>query len=153
MNIIYEVDKDSLRFIAFNPNSSYRLEELKFYVPRKSNITPFLLIRDKSEEYTVIKLSLMSKDNNYFMYMVAPDASISVENGRSVISLIGIADNSFVFSNSYPISLNFDNYQLGNQLYLIEDLSKNLILTYKQIEELTKINIEIYQEIQKEVSK
>ena len=29
----------------------------------------------------------------------------------------------------------------------IEELSKNIILTYKQIEELTKMNIEIYQNI------
>ena len=93
------------------------------------------------------------QDENYYIYTVAPEASIAIEDRTCIISIIGILDNNFVFSNSQALLLSFDNFRLGSRLHLIDELSNNLIITYKQIEELTKMNIDLYQEIKKEANK
>lgn len=153
MNIIYDIDKDNLRPISFNPYQKYQLNELKFYIPKKENITPFLLIEDSHKDREILKLIPINSDNNYYIYKVAPEASLSIEENLCTIAVIGILENNFIFSNSQTIILSFDNFQLGSKLYLIDELSKNMVLTYKQIEELTKMNVELYQEIKKEAHK
>lgn len=153
MNIIYDVDKDTLRLISFNPYQNYQLNELRFYISKEKNISPFLLIEDSHKEREILKLVPVDQDNNYYIYTVAPDASIMIEDCACVISVIGVLDNNFVFSNSQALLLSFDSFRLGSKLYLIDELSNNLIVTYKQIEELTKMNIDLYQEIKKEANK
>ena len=49
---------------------------------------------------------------------------------------------------SSSIILKYDNFVLGKQINIIENLSKQVMLMYKKIEELTKMNIEIYKEIE-----
>ena len=93
------------------------------------------------------------QDNNYIIYTVAPEASILIENGKCDIIIIGISENNLIFSNSQNLSLSFDNFQLGSQLCLIDELSRNVMTAYTQIEELTKMNIDLYQEIKKEANK
>jgi hypothetical protein len=153
MNIIYDVDKENLRLISFNPYQNYQLDELRFYISKEKNISPFLLIEDSHKDREILKLVPVNSDNNYYIYTVAPEASLSIEDNNCVISIIGIAENNFIFSNSQLISLSFDNFQLGSKLCLIDELSRNVIVTYKQIEELTKMNIDLYQEIKKEANK
>lgn len=153
MNIIYDVDKDTLRLISFNPYQSYQLNELRFYISKEKNISPFLLIEDSHKEREILKLIPIKQDENYYIYTVAPEASIAIEDRTCIISIIGILDNNFVFSNSQALLLSFDNFRLGSRLHLIDELSNNLIITYKQIEELTKMNIDLYQEIKKEANK
>ena len=153
MNIVYDVDKDTLRLISFNPYQSYQLNELKFYISKEKNISPFLLIEDSHKEREILKLIPIKQDENYYIYTVAPEASIAIEDRTCIISIIGILDNNFIFSNSQALLLSFDNFRLGSRLHLIDELSNNLIITYKQIEELTKMNIDLYQEIKKEANK
>jgi hypothetical protein len=153
MNIIYDVDKDTLRLISFNPYQNYQLNELRFYISKEKNISPFLLIEDSHKDREILKLVPVDSDKNYYIYAVAPEASLSIEDHNCIIAIIGILENNFVFSNSQLISLSFDNFQIGSKLCLIDELSKNVIVTYKQIEELTKMNIELYQEIKKEAHK
>lgn len=146
MNIIYDIDKNNLRLINFNSKKFYQLNELKFYIPKKTRITPFLLIKNSKREKEILKLTQCGSDKNYNIFNVSTEQTISIDTGDCSIALINIEDN-FTFSAFQKISLDFDDYKIGNQLYLIEELSKNIILTYKQIEELTKMNIEIYQNI------
>lgn len=146
MNIIYDIDKNNLRLISFNPNETYQLNELKFYIPKRIKITPFLLIKNSKGEKEILKLTQRGSDQSYNVFGVSVEQTIAADAGDCSIALINVEDD-FIFSNPQKISLDFDDYKIGNQLYLIEELSKNVILTYKQIEELTKMNIEIYQSI------
>lgn len=146
MNIIYDIDKNNLRLIGFDPREVYQLNELKFYIPKKTNITPFLLIKNLKEEKEILKLTQRGSEKNYNIFYVPIEQTISINKGNCSIALIDV-ESDFILSTFQTISLNFDDYKIGNQLYLIEELSKNIILTYKQIEELTKMNIEIYQNI------
>lgn len=147
MNIIYEIDKNKLRLISANPNISYQLNELRFYIPKKQNITPFLLIKDSNDNKDILRLTQIESDKNYNIYTVSTENSVTIDSAQKCsISLLNF-ENNINFSAFEDIHLSFDNYLLGNQIYLIENLSNKLMTTYKQIEELTKINIEIYQKI------
>lgn len=153
MNIVYNFDKNELKFLKFDPLNVYQLSDLKFYIPKTGNITPFLLISSK-EDKDILKLTKIQEDGNYDVYMAGVETTITIRDMECQISLFVAEDNSVKVSASHNhILLAFDNYKLGNQIYLIENLSQNLMVTYKQIEELTKMNIELYQEIQKEANK
>jgi hypothetical protein len=153
MNIIYDIKTDNLRCISFNPYNTYQLNNLRFYISKEYNIAPFLLIEDSYQNKEILKLVAIGSDSNYMIYSVAPEASVSINKGTYAISVIGILNNHFVFSNSQTLSLAFEDFQLGSKLHLIEELSRNVIVAYKQIEELTKMNIDLYQAIQKEANK
>ena len=154
MNIIYEVDRQNLRFIGLNPNTKYQLNDLNFYIPKEyKNAIPFLLIKDSKEKQDIIKLAAVGADNNYNIFSVALANSILVMAGPSVISLLLITDDTFTFSNSQFLLLDFEKYNIAHQISLIEDLSKNLITTYKKIEQLTNINIDIYENIEEVMNK
>lgn len=150
MNIIYEVEKDNLRLISFNPYQSYQLDELKFYIPKEYNeLTPFLFVQD-SKTIDAIKLSKTKEDGNYSIYSVALTNTVRAENGNVNIKIIGIWKKDFTITASAfeSIFLNFDNYNLSQQLSVMDELNYNILSTYKKMEELTQMNIEIYKNIE-----
>ncbi len=148
INIIYDIDNNDLRMISFNPNHYYQLEELVFYIPRQlKNITPFLLIKDGEDKKDILKLTQVSTDRNYIIYSVSLENSITVQKGPSAITLMLLENNLFK-SVSSSIILKYDNFTSAKQIKIIEELSKQIVLTYNKIEELTKMNIEIYKEIE-----
>lgn len=148
INIIYDVDNNDLRLISFNINQAYQLEELVFYIPRQlKNVTPFLLIKDSNDKKDILKLTQISTDRNYIIYSVSLENSIAVKEGLSAMTLMLLERNLFK-SVSSSIILKYDNFILGKQINIIENLSKQVMLMYTKIEELTKMNIEIYKEIE-----
>lgn len=148
INIIYDVDNNDLRLISFNTNQAYQLEELVFYIPRQlKNVTPFLLIKDSNDKKDILKLTQISTDRNYIIYSVSLENNIVVKEGLSAMTLM-LLERNLLKSVSSSIILKYDNFVLGKQINIIENLSKQVMLMYKKIEELTKMNIEIYKEIE-----
>ena len=138
MNIVYNFDKNELKFLKFDPLNVYQLSDLKFYIPKTGNITPFLLISSK-EDKDILKLTKIQEDGNYDVYMAGIETTITIRDMECQISLFAVEDSNVKISASHNhILLAFDDYKLGNQIYLIENLSQNLMTMYRQIEELTK---------------
>lgn len=133
--------------IGFNPNHVYNLEELTFYIPKTRNITPFLLIKD-SETKDVLKLSKNGMDKNYIIYSISINNSISTRNGSINMSLLTLEGDIIKTSSVDQINLNFDNFMIARRTAIFDEISRNLAATYQKIEELTKMNIEIYQNIE-----
>lgn len=134
--------------IGFNPNQVYNLEDLIFYFPKNKNITPFLLLKDSYETKDVLKLTKSGMDKNYIIYSVSIDSSISAKNGYVDMSILTLEDDIVKTSPKTQISLNFDNFMIAKRTYILDEISRNLASTYQKIEELTKMNIEIYQNIE-----
>lgn len=134
--------------IGFNPNQVYNLEDLVFYFPKNRNITPFLLLKDSYETKDVLKLTKCGMDKNYIIYSVSIDSGFSAKNGYIDISVLTLENDIIKTSPKTQISLNFDNFMIAKRTSLLDEVSRNLASTYQKIEELTKMNIEIYQNIE-----
>ena len=134
--------------IGFNPNQVYNLEDLIFYFPKNRNITPFLLLKDSYETKDVLKLTKNGMDKNYIIYSVSIDSDISAKNGYIDMSVLTLEDDIIKTSPKTQISLNFDNFMIAKRTAILDEVSRNLASTYQKIEELTKMNIEIYQNIE-----
>lgn len=148
MNFIYEVDDKYLRAISLNPREVYQLNDLNFYIPRKyKNLTPFLLIKDSEGNKDILRLSHNKSDKLYNIYSVDVSNTVRFQNGQFSIALLVLSNNIDV-SDAHLILLDFSNFQIGKQVSLIEGMTRNLIATYEKIERMTKMNIELYQDIE-----
>lgn len=142
------MDKQNLRLINFNPNLVYQLDELVFYIPKKyKDITPFLLIKDSKDNKDILKLELKNKDSNYNLYSVSLHNTVTIAEGISSLVVL-LIDSKIMHSASVNIVLNYDNFTLGQKIYLIDELSKDIVRKYQQVEQMTKMNIDIYQSIE-----
>lgn len=134
--------------IGFNPNQVYNLEDLIFYFPKNRDITPFLLLKDSYEIKDVLKLTKSGMDKNYIIYSVSVDSGLSAKNGYINMSILTLENDIIKTSPKTQISLNFDNFMIAKRTSILDEISRNLASTYQKIEELTKMNIEIYQNIE-----
>lgn len=148
MNFIYEVDDKYLRAVSLNPREVYQLNDLNFYIPQKyRNLTPFLLIKDSEGNKDILRLSHNKSDKIYNIYSVDASNTVRFQNGQFSIALLVLSNNIEV-SDAHLILLDFSNFQIGKQISLIEGMTKSLIATYEKIERMTKMNIELYQDIE-----
>ena len=119
-----------------------------FYIPKKyKHITPFLLIKDSKDNKDILKLELKNKDSNYNLYSVSLCNTITITEGISSLVVL-LIDSKIMHSASVDIILNYDNFTLGQKIYLIDELSKDIVRKYQQVEQMTKMNIDIYQSIE-----
>lgn len=148
MNIIYEVESKSLRPIGLTSRETYQLNELNFYIPKThKNITPFLLIKDSNGKKDILKLSHSKADKVYNIYSVDFQNFITINQGNCAIALL-ILSNNIEISTSESMILDFSNFSLGQQANLVEGLSQNLVAMYQKVEKLTKMNIQLYKDIE-----
>lgn len=152
MNIIYEIGKDYLRLTNFNAKKIYQLENLLFYIPTEcKKSTPFLLITDSEKNRHILKLSNIHEERTYNVYSVSLDNSFDIKEGCAEITLI-LIDDKIITSAKAIIELKYDNLISANYLSVIEELSQEVQRKYALIEEMTKMNIEIYQAFEKGVN-
>ena len=148
MNIIYEIENKSLRTIGLVPREIYQLNELNFYIPKThKNIMPFLLIKDSNGKKDILKLSHSKADKVYNIYNVDLQNFISIAAGNCAIALLVLSNNIEV-STSENMILDFSNFSLGQHANLVEGLSQNLVAMYQKVEKLTKMNIQLYKDIE-----
>lgn len=119
-----------------------------FYIPKKyKDITPFLLIKDSKGNKDILKLAYQGMEANYNLYSVSLTNTITISAGAAAL-VVMLIDSRIMHSSSVNIVLNYDNFTLGQQIYLIDALSRDIIKKHKQVEEMTKLNISIYQSIE-----
>ncbi len=148
MNVVFESEKKSLRLVKFNPEETYNLEDLDFYIPSNlRNATPFLLIKDAEGTKDILKMTKTQSGHAYNIYSVSLDNAIKVIDGKSSIIVL-ILTNDFMRSGASEISLSYQSFKEGIKLNLIENFSHYLSTVYNQIQELTKMNIDIYKSIE-----
>lgn len=148
MNFIYEVEERNLRSIGLNPREVYQLNDLNFYIPKKyKNLMPFLLIKDSEGRKDILRLSHFKNDKVYNVYAVDISNTISLKAGAASIALL-ILSNNIEISDSQEMLLDFSNFNIGKQISLVEGFNRNLIAMYEKIEKMTKMNIELYQDIE-----
>lgn len=93
----------------------------------------------------------IKQEQNYDTYQVSLENFISTEKGSSKISFLIIRDRIVTSSISTDILLAYDDFSAANKLYLMNELSEEISLMCKRIEEMTKMNIQLYHDM-REVS-
>lgn len=94
-----------------------------------------------------MKLKKVSYDNSYICYSASLDNKITVSAGKSQISIL-LFINGTVKSASREINLSYDDFTMSQRIQFFENVSKDIVNKYYQIEEMTKMNIEIYQQME-----
>ena len=89
----------------------------------------------------------MSHDQSYISYSASLDNKITLSAGTAHISILLISNN-IVKSASKEIILDYSDFTMAKEIQFFERVSKDIMNKYYQIEEMTKMNIEIYQQIE-----
>jgi hypothetical protein len=148
MNVVFESEKKSLRLVKFNPEETYNLEDLDFYIPSNlRNATPFLLIKDSEGTKDILKMTKTQSGHAYNIYSVSLDNAIKVIDGKSSIIVL-VLTNDFMRSAASEIILSYANIKEGMKLNLIESFSNYLTTVYDKVQKLTEMNLEIYKTIE-----
>ena len=106
-----------------------------------------MVIKDTNNKQDMLKLQQIGGDRIYNIYSVSLDNAIVVNNGKAVLSVL-LMGNKIVNSQSIELILEYDNLKTAQQIQLIEELSKDIAKKYHQIQEMTKINIDICKDIE-----
>lgn len=92
-------------------------------------------------------------EDKYDVYQIRLDNSIFTNKGWSNLSFLILDNDRYLASPGQEIYLVYDNFSAANTLYLKEQLSKEVASICKKIEEMTKMNIQIYKDIKEVVEK
>ena len=140
--------------IRFDSNQYYQLEDIMFYLPKDiRNITLYCRLVDADGNECIAKMEQTGKESDYNIYQVSLDNAISNVEGSTKVVFIMIQNNTMKTVSAGNIHLKYDNFSMAHRLYLMNELSKSIALTYAKIEQLTEMNLQLYKDIQEVAGK
>lgn len=100
----------------------------------------------------MLKLKQSGADRIYNIYSVSLDNNIVLKHGKAILSVL-LIEEQILHSRSCEIYLDYENFTVAQQIKLIQDISDDIAKKYRQIFEMTQMNIDIYQSIEEGVFK
>lgn len=152
INIIFDSNKNNIKIT--NGESKVQLNNLKFFVPKTfSSDKIFAIIANEQGKENVIKLSKSSEHNKNFSILKASmDSIITADGGQSQLILFYLEDDTLISTNAISLDIEYEDYQKGKKIYLLQEFAKDIALTYDKISKMTELNIQLYKDI-REVNK
>lgn len=152
INIIFDSNKNNIKIT--NGESKVQLNNLKFFVPKTFlSDKIFVIISNSQGKENIIKLSKSSEYNKNFSILKASmDSIITADGGESKLVLFYLEDDTLISTNSVFLDIDYEDYQKGKKIYLLQDFTKDIALTYEKISKMTELNIQLYKDI-REVNK
>ena len=92
------------------------------------------------------------QEGNYDIYQITLDNHITVEPGLCQLHFLIIKNNIMQSQKIDNIYLKYDNFSAANKMFLMDELTREMQSICTQVEELTKLNIQLYNDI-REVAK
>lgn len=147
INIIFDSNKNNIKIT--NGESKVQLNNLKFFVPKTfSSDKIFAVISNPQGKENVIKLSKSSEHNKNFSILKASmDSIITANGGESQILLFYLDGDTLISTNSLSINIEYEDYQRGKKIFLIQELSNEIALAYDKISKMTELNIQLYKDM------
>ena len=151
MNIILNEDY-SLRATKMSQSELYDLSDINFFIPNKFNSCNVFTILTNSVGLTeIIPLNFIENNNSYKKYKVTYSNSIRVNSGEIEIKMVLVDSNSHEVcissGNKVICNITVDNYKIARQVAITNELSLSVYELYKKIEQMTEMNIDIYERI------
>ena len=152
INIIFNPDKNNIKIT--NHESKIQLSNLKIYTPKYFSFDLFAIIQKNDQnDRNLIKLSNSSEFNKNFNILKASlDNVIMAPEGESQITLFYFENDVLVSTNSLPINIGYENFEQCGKMYFLNQLSEEIAVAYNKIQQLTELNIQLYEDI-REVAK
>lgn len=147
-NII--LDNSKIRTVDFSSSTEYELTDLSFYIPAEYfDHTIYAIIYDHTGVNEICSLTNTELRANYKVFNFDPSYSYRIKSGNSIIYLVLISPDmgSITISQDLHVIVKIDKMKVSHYTLLTETFSKQLADTYTKIEELTKLNIDIYEKI------
>lgn len=147
-NII--LDNNRFRTVDFNVITEYELTDLNFYIPADFfNYAVYAIIYDSSGVNEICSLVNTELRSNRKVFKFDPSYSYRIKSGNSTIYLVLISPDmkTAVISQDFHANIKIDKMKVSHYTLLTETFSQQLADTYTKIEELTKLNIDIYEKI------
>ena len=156
MNIILNEDY-SLRTTKMSQSEIYDLSDINFFIPNKFNSYNVFAILTNSVGLTeIIPLNFIEIVISYKKYKVTYSNSIRVDSGEMEIKIVLVDSNShevYISSGNRLIcNIAVDNYKIARQVAITNELSLSVYELYKKIEQMTEMNIDIYERIMGEAT-
>lgn len=125
----------------------YQLDELFLYLPAQTKGAIYCRLIDMELNENIVQLHKIKTESNYDVYQVSADNHVTIAPGVCNIYFLIIQDNKIKSSKIEGIKLNFDNFSTMNKLFLLDKNMKEMKNYVSQIEEYTKLNIQLYKDI------
>ncbi len=152
INIIFDPNRHNIKIT--NNESKVQLSNLKFFMPKSFLFDTFAIIRKVGQnDKNLIKLSLSSEESrNFNIFKASADNIITAPEGDSEITLLYLNNKELMTTNSLPINIGYENFEQGQKILLLKELSEEIALAYDRIQKMTELNIQLYKDI-REVAK
>lgn len=150
MNIIYDVNTNSLRAVNHKDGNTESLSEINFYIPKGFNLPLYCILRDAFGKENIFKLTPASVQNkNYAAYVISTNNStINALDKKVQLSLFYFVNDTVRISNALAFDLDYKMYNYASQLSVIRAISQEVAAQYEKVLKLTNLNIDMYKEIE-----
>lgn len=151
MNIILNEDY-TLRTTKMSQSESYDLSDINFFIPNKFNSCNVYVVLINSVGLTdIIPLNFIENSHSYKKFKITYSNSIRVDSGEIEIKIVLVDSNGrevYISSGDKLIcNIAVDNYKIARQVAITNELSLSVYELYKKIEQMTEMNIDIYEKI------
>lgn len=149
MNIILNEDF-TLKTTKMDKLSEYDLSDINFYIPNVFNsCNCFLCLTSDSGLIDIMPIEFIGNSLSYKKYKVTYSNPIRIKSGKTEIKIILVDSNnhSVCISSGDNLfcNLKIDNYKICHQIAMIDELNLSMKNMYHKMQELTKMNIDIYE--------
>ena len=149
MNII--LNDNTIRTTKFNKEEVYELSDINIYIPNDQKHTnAYIILKNQQGIYDIIPIELVEKTTTHKKYRITYTNSIRISSDEVEIKvlLLDVENNySCIISDSLICNINVDNYKISHQTVISEQLGNSIKTMYGKINQLTEMNINIYEKI------
>lgn len=110
--------------------------------------TLYIKLEDNYNRTDIIKLTSIGNNKTYKIYNVSTKNSTINNLSKDVkLSLFYFLEDGIQISDSFDISLDYSTYNFTSELSVLYQASKEISELYEKIYNLSKMNINIYEDI------
>ena len=108
----------------------------------------YIKLEDNYNRTDIIKLTSIESNKTYTIYNVSTTNSTINNLSKDVkMSLFYFIGDGMKISDSFDISLDYTSFNFSSQFSVIKAIAADVAEKYNQIDELTKLNINLYKDI------
>ena len=149
-NII--LNDTEIRSVNLYPDTEYQLSDLNFYIPLDyKDYCVYVILNDSVGVNEICKIQCIDQTSNYKIYTFDPLYPLRISSGNTSIYLLLINKDfsNTRITNDLSVLINIDKIKVSHYTLLTEMFSRSLADTYAKNEQLTQLNIEMYNKMLK----
>ena len=150
MNIIYDINSNTLRAANHKDGATEALSNTNFYIPKGFNLPLYCRLKDAFGRENIFRLTAASTQNkNYATYTISTDNSTVAAMDKTVqLSLFYFVNDTVHISDSLTLDFEYDMYNYCARLSAVQGISREIVEYYEKVSQLTQLNLNMYKELE-----